>query len=753
MHNKTSIVMAFLFIVLHMTATGDAGDRQSQGNKDVTIGLTLSGGGARGLAHIGVLHVIDSLGIKIDYISGTSMGSIVGGMYAAGYSAREIEDFALGMNWEAMFTRNTDLSYIHPVWRNDHNKNIIELPIEYGRLRLPTGAIEGQQLWNTLNELFFHVHDIVDFNQLGIPFACVATNVENGEPVVMKGGNLVSAIRASMAIPSVFTVVDREGHRLIDGGVVNNFPVMVAKEMGAGYVIGVNVSQGLRPAEDLKTPIDIIYQMGFYSDARSFGKNREATDLFIEPDLEGYTAASFASTYQIIEQGKIAARKHVDEFVALKRAGQQEPEPTGGSQREEIRLVIDSIQIRGLENVRTWFARSTMKISPGDSISASILTSAVNRLYATNYFDRVHYSLHVCETTDMTILQLDVTEKPFASLSGSLHFSSFTGVGLIAGAKTNKFFEYNSHASASVLLGEKPAFKTNLTYFISDSRNTWLQWTAHGRYLTFPLFENFEAISEYKQSYFRTGISYNQLAGENGYYSLGLGYYYQSLAPNMRSPVIIDGNTSALETRLEWVFNSLDNNAFPASGQKFNMEAAFIFNQSPSFKKISVNGEEIELEDLGIHIRNFFQTHINYKHFFRIRDRLTQFSQVQFGYNFLYEQGFINSFNVGGTHPFLERQVTFIGLNEYELICQSVVAAAHGYRYHLDRGIYLSATANLALFDFRFSEPEKLSRDQLVFGAGLSLGYDGLLGPFEITFSHSPQTGKLSAYLNLGWAF
>ncbi len=730
----------------------DSDDHTSYFESKPSLGLTLSGGGARGLAHVGVLHVIDSLGLQIDFITGTSMGSIVGGMYAAGYSAAEIEDFALNMNWEALFARSSDLSYVHISTRKDHQKFVLELPIEDYKIRLSTGAIEGQQLWNTLNELFLHTYDITDFSRLNIPFACVATDVERGEAVVMKNGNLVSAIRASMAIPSIFTTVEREGYKLIDGGVVNNFPVGLAKEMGAELVIGVNVSQGLRPAHELQTPIDIIYQMGFYSDARSFIKNRELSDIYIEPDLEGYTVASFFNNAEIIEQGKIAARQMSDELSVL-----VDPKPalrrTAVRDREVFSLVVDSIEFHGLKNVRPWFAKNILNIERGDTITANGLTRSVNRLFATGYFERVHYNIIRCEKNSNVLLILDVIERPFASLSLALQYSSFTGVGLSAKLATNKFFVYNTKASLAVLAGEKPAFNSNITYFLTDRRNNWLTLENKGRHITFPLYENFKAISEYKQSYFRSDLSFNMRVGDNSWFSSGLAYYYQSLAPNMLAPITIEGKTRSFIAKLSWNLHSLNRNSFPNSGQLITIQSRFYFNQRPSFPNITIDGKESSLEDLDIHIRDFLQTQIRWETYIPINDRLTQKNYFQLGYNIKYEQGFINSFNLGGTYPFLENQITFAGLNEYEVISENIAVATLGYQYHVWRSLYASALANIALYDFSLGRPEEISSNNLVLGGGLSIGYDSLIGPFELTFSYSPQTNRVIGYVNLGWMF
>ena len=730
----------------------DTDDKGSYAEPVSRIGLTLSGGGARGLAHIGVLHVLDSLGVRIDYITGTSMGSIIGGMYAAGYTASEIEEFALGMNWDALFAGRTDLSYIHPVNREGFKKFIIELPIENCKLKLSTGAFEGQQLWNTLNEVFLHTYGITDFNHLPIPFAAVATDIERGEPVVMRKGNLVTAIRASMAMPSVFTTVERDGYKLIDGGVANNFPVALVKEMGADFAIGVNVSQGLRPANELLTPIDVIYQMGFYSDARMFIENRKVTDLYIEPDLEEFTAASFTQTQQIIEQGKKAARGVIDQLVPFKDTDEQSRRTTLVS-KEKFTLIIDSIAFNGLKNVRPWFAQNIMSVYPGDTLDAGSLTNAVSRLFATGYFERVHYNLTDCDQTPNVILSLDVKEKPFGSLAAALQYNSFTGVGISGKIATNKFFFYNARASATVLIGEKPAFRAKIRFFTSDRRHSWLSLTTQGRYITFPLYENFKAISEYQQGFLRSELSFNTLSGDNSFFSFNGGYYYQSLSPNMQSPVTIEGKTRAFTAGINWQHHSLNSNAFPTQGQLIIIKNNFYFNQRPSFSEINLNGKPSTLEELDIRIRNFVQTQIRWESYTPINERLTQHTRLQLGYNIKYEQGFINSFNLGGTYPYLENQLTFAGLNEYELVSENILAAALGYQYHIGRSVYATAIANAALFDFSFGRPKEISSNKLVYGGGLSIGYDSFVGPFELTFSYSPQTKKVIGYVNLGWMF
>jgi len=194
------------------------------------IGVTLSGGGAKGFAHVGILQAIDSAGLKVDYITGTSMGSVVGGLYAAGYSGNQIETIARDLDWNILFSTAPQLNGIGIEEKDEYNKYALELPFEKGKFKIGRGIIEGQELWLKFAELFYPVYNVTNFSQLPIPFKCIGTDLSTGEAVVMDKGNIITCIRASMAIPAVFTPVHYNGKTLVDGGIVNNFPVMDVKK-------------------------------------------------------------------------------------------------------------------------------------------------------------------------------------------------------------------------------------------------------------------------------------------------------------------------------------------------------------------------------------------------------------------------------------------------------------------------------------------------------------------------------------------
>ncbi len=736
-----------------------------------SIGLTLSGGGARGLAHVGLLHIIDSAGLKIDYITGTSMGSIAGAMYSAGYTAAEIEEFALSMDWNAALGRFAELENVHLRHRANFERNIIELPFEKGRFRIKTGVIEGQQMWNILQELFFHVRHLDDFSDLSIPFACVATDIETGDVVVMNSGNIVSAIRASLAIPAVFTTVERDGRKLVDGGVVNNFPVDVVKDMGAEFVIGMNVSQGLRPAAELITPVDILYQMGFFQDAQRFNVNRDLTDIYVEPDLVDFTAASFDNAPEMIERGKKAARQYYPRFKELaqaQRAARQDKQEdqagtqeTPGSDVSEERylpridfIVVDSVAFNGLDRVRESFIRNISGISRGDTLRPRDFTRITNRFFATGYFSRIDYDLARPDPNEpAAILGFNFHEDPFNKISASLHYNSFLGVGIIAGISLNKFLLYNLSAEVRARIGEKPAIYAGIDLFTGERQRTWINTNFSGDYFSFDVYEDFEPVSRYSQSYTHFETSINRITGRRSYLTAGTALYHQRLTPGTRSDIRIEGSNSGIKSFLRWRMHSVNRHAFPQRGQRGSLSATWYFNQDPSLDITDAAGSILTLEDIGITVNNFLQARFNWESYIPVSHKLTSFTQFQGGYNFDYHQDFMNMFNVGGIYPYLREQVFFAGLTEYELMTPAILAGAMGWQYNVWDRFFVTPIINAALFDYVIFEPYNLTRDNFILGAALDLGFLTGAGPLRTTFSYSPTTNRILAFINVGWAF
>ena len=297
----------FLFVSLLFLTQISLG----QENARPKIGLVLSGGGAKGLAHIGVLKVIDSLGIQVDYIAGTSMGAVVGGLYASGYTGNQLDSIFSKIDVDALlqdYTPRESKSFYEK--RNDEIY-ALTLPFNNFKLGLPSGLSKGLYNFNLMSRLTQHVSDVRDFDKLPIPFLCIATDVETGEQIVLDEGILAQAIIASGALPTLYNPVEINGRLLIDGGVVNNYPIEELKNRGIDFIIGIDVQDGLKNREQLKDVTAVLSQINNFSMIEKMEGKRSLTNIYIQPDIKGYSVVSFDKGQEIIKKGNEKAKPYI----------------------------------------------------------------------------------------------------------------------------------------------------------------------------------------------------------------------------------------------------------------------------------------------------------------------------------------------------------------------------------------------------------------------------------------------------------
>ena len=230
-----------IFLILLFIAVDGFSQESETPETDVKVGLVLSGGGAKGYAHVGVLKVLEENGIRVDYIAGTSMGAIIGALYASGYSAKELDSLLRVHDFSTFTTDEVPRDAYSFYQKENKGKYAISLPINKWKIGLPKSISKGQNISNLFSQLTEHVHHVEDFSKLPIPFFCIATDLETGEEVVLDHGFLPEAIRASSSIPSVYSPVEIDGRMLVDGGIVDNYPIELLKAKEVDYIIGVNV--------------------------------------------------------------------------------------------------------------------------------------------------------------------------------------------------------------------------------------------------------------------------------------------------------------------------------------------------------------------------------------------------------------------------------------------------------------------------------------------------------------------------------
>lgn len=359
------------------------------------IGLALSGGGARGLAHVGVLRELEARRIPIDVVAGTSMGAVVGGLYASGLSPGEIETLVETVDWEALLSETPPRSALGHRARAEQRRTPVafEIGLGGGGVRLPGGLLTGQPLDLLLRRLTLPVAAVDDFSALPTPFAAVATDIERGERVVLRDGDLVEAMRASMAIPVVFSPLEIDGRLLADGGLVDNLPVEVVRAMGADVVIAVDAAPRLEEGPHIRTISGIVDQIVAIVGRHQIDESLARADVVIAPDLEGFDLFEFDDATAILERGAAGARDagpDLEPWALSERAYHEwrtaRVPPRPPAEIDRVDLVVPA-------RIDPRRVRARLDLPPSSPLDADLLERAANRVYALDGFERVTYAV------------------------------------------------------------------------------------------------------------------------------------------------------------------------------------------------------------------------------------------------------------------------------------------------------------------------------------------------------------------------
>jgi NTE family protein len=364
------------------------------------IGLVLGGGGARGAAHIGVIRVLEELQVPIDVVVGTSMGAIIGGLYAAGNDADRMEAILASIDWNQTL-RDTPRRSEQPMRRKEED---LQLAVRY-RLGLglggpiaPPGAIEGQHLQTLLRRVLQPVHHVRDFDELPLPFRAVATDLATGEAVVLSEGDLVLAIRSSMSVPGAFAPVGVDGRVFVDGGVVDNVPVDVARSLGAEVVIAVDVSSDLPELADEASALGVSLratQILLENRTRGVLEQLQPTDVLLDVDLGDMSGSAFGRSLEAVPEGEAAAREAAE---ALRRHSIADSEYAEWRARHRTpvkpRLIVTEIRVDDADAPgAAGMVRARLKQKAGQPLDLSSLERDLDRIYAVGRFSLVDYSL------------------------------------------------------------------------------------------------------------------------------------------------------------------------------------------------------------------------------------------------------------------------------------------------------------------------------------------------------------------------
>lgn len=718
------------------------------------IGIALSGGGAKGLAHIGILKAIDSAGLHVDYVAGTSMGSILGALYAAGYSGDSIEKIARKIDWDILLSNAAALRSLSVDEKEEYSRYAVELPWVNDGFRLPSGVLESEELWLKFSELFFPVYKSKDFKKFSKGFACVATDVATGDAVVLDSGEIVPALRSSMAIPSLFTAVNYSGKKFIDGGVVRNFPVSDAKNLGANFVIGSNVAGGLQPKEKINNVFQVLLQMAFFREDEDAKKEKQLCDLYIPHSLENFNMGSFGSSGEIIDEG---IKRGDSIYPRLKQIadslkniyGEEKFIPNNFSANDSVK--ITEYEIDGLQKTNKEFFLHRLQFENNRFYTAADLSSHIRKAFGTRYYERIIYSLKPLPDGTCRII-FDVEENPLTFAKLGVNYNSFTGISLIGNLTSRNFFTPYSRSMVTANIGENLRIRGEHLQTFGKFKTLSISTMVLAETQKFITYDQFSKDGQYKQNYVTADISSHWSLLRR--YAFGIGTRFETFhyKPDITSKFEFSGNSSLFNSYMFLKINTLSNTIYPKKGTRIDLEVGYVYGQAQDLQYFK-DGEPItNLDSLGFNFQSFYRTKFNYEHYIPLAKGFTVTAQVQAGINFNQGETVINDYFIGGLTNTFRNQITFAGLSEGTVHSSSVAGLQLGLRCQLYSNLYLIAKANALYYGF-ISSNKVFEKYNFLSGYSISMGYNFVLGPLEISAMYCDQSKKLLPYINLGIPF
>ncbi len=708
------------------------------------IGLVLSGGGAKGFAHIGVIKVLEKAGVKIDYIGGTSVGSVIGALYASGYNATQLDSIFRDTDFNNLITDYIPRSSKNFYEKRNDEMYAFSLPVNNFKVGIPLSLSKGMFNYNLINRLTKHVKEIHDFNKLPIPFLCMATDIETGQQVVLNKGYLAKALLASSAFPSIFSPVELEGKLLVDGGVSNNFPVDEIRKLGADIIIGVDVQDEIKDRNSLNDATKILVQINNLQMIEKMKANKETTDIYIKPEVNQYGIISFDAIEDIINKGEMAANEQIDKINKLTN-------PIENYKKESLKLGNDSlfikhININFLPNYTRSYVLGKLGFTSNSKIGFNDLRIGTDNLSATQNFKSITYTIDKNDVYND--LNIHLVESPQTTLlKFGLHYDGLLKSALLVNLTQKKVISKNDVAFIDVGLGDN--LRYNLEYYIDNgfhwsfgikSKYSGFTKNVPTRFLSNSTASqlgintlNIEYIDFTNQAYVQT-VSFQK-------FLLGIGIENKNLKISSET---ISNSNSIIENNNYWSvygslkYDSFDNKYFPRKGWAFSSNIHTYLSSSNfenQFEPFSIAKSEFSV------VKSFFKkTTIEFQvdaglKFGKGSEQLLDFALGGFGFNP------INNIR------------SFYGYDFLSILGNSFFRTAFTFDFEFYKKNHINFSGNFAQVNNELFETTDWISKPKYSGYALGYGLETVVGPAEIKYTWSPELNKGYILMSIGFYF
>lgn len=749
------ITLKYCFTVLLLS--GLSFNSMSQNSPErPTVGLVLSGGGAHGIAHLGVIKVMEEAGLRPDYITGVSMGSIVGGMYSLGYSSDSLYKILKKQNWQILLSNKIPENKIIYLEKNNSYNNILQLSISSRRVTLPSGLINGQLVENALSYWLWPAANISDFSKLPIPFMCIATDLINFKEVELSSGYLPDAIRASSAVPSIFAPLKIDTCLLADGGLIRNFAASEAKEMGADILIGSYTGFQAYNEDELKAVSGIVKQIAFYRSLEDFKEQQKLVSILITPQTRNLSKTDFNHVDTLIKRGYEAALPYKPLFLkladSLDHIGRQKPLENILNKQSYI---FDRIEVEGNRIYSDDQILGVLDIDAGEKVDREMLSNKIELLYGKIWFEKVKY--RIVPRNDSLILVIECDEQPNGILNGSVHYDNSLGAGVILGITYKNLLTRRSAINVSSFIAQFFRFEANAIQFIDRNQKSGLSMNFNADNTPLPMLFFKGEKGDVLSRNFVPGLEVSRSIGLNHLMNISLNYEKTNLIPQF----VMDNRYKSLgynylTSVFEYHINSVDTKHFPNKGLIFNLSAGssqllFAVTRTDTSRSVIkfINSNKNSSE-------RFYTLYGHLTYYFSPSSKLT----FSIGGDVLYISrtdsisAQNNFYLLGGVESVNKRSVALIGYHVNELPVTEMAAIRTDADLELFKDIHLQVMANLA----GARENNYGNRYSLLQGYGIGAGYMSIIGPMKIgiMYGNKSETGyfnKLKGYISIGFKF
>lgn len=744
---KKILLIAFIFSVSLVFA------QRAVEKKDIKVGLVLSGGGAKGLAHVAAIKVLEEAGVRVDYIGGTSMGAIIGSLYASGYNGNQLDSIIKTINFYKLLTNDLPRKSKPFYEKESGEKYALTLPIKNKKVGIPAALSEGQNVLNLLTRLTQHVNNISDFSKLPIPFLCIATNLETGKQEILNSGFLPEAVKASGSFPTLLAPIEIDGKLMTDGGIVNNFPVEEVKAMGADIIIGIDLQGGLETKDKLGSAIRILDQIVGFQMYQNSDMKYQNVDLLIQPSMSNFNVVSFDKIDEIMLEGEIASR---DKMIQLKEiASRQIKKRTQKINTTQIlKFHIKKIEIEGNNHYSRAYILGKLNIKKRDTTSYKQLIESVNNLSATGNFENVQF--RIVDNKEGSIVKFKVKEHKVSNfLKLGVHYDDFYKTGILLNTTLKHVLFRNDIISADFILGDH--IRYNFNYFIDN-----------GFYWSFGIksrFNSFNANLKFDNANVnKINVVYEDITNQ---------LYFQTVF-NRKFAVGMGIEHKGIKAYTETI-TSLETNIATSDKKRGYFEKSDYFNVIAYLKIDTYDKKYFQKKGFYLDIdyrwylassdykNDFLLEYIDFTPFSQLKGKIgiayTFFSKLTT--HFISESGItigensnrVLDYNLGGYgENYINNFIPFNGYDFAELTENSFLKSTLTLRYEFLPKNYFSITANYTRIEKDLFNEGRIF-DDTKSGYMVGYGLDTFLGPVEINYTWSPDHKENYWYFNVGFWF